>query len=868
MSNEFTAYLANHGIQRQHTVRNEPHQNGIAERANRTLAEGITAMLNEARVPKSFWGHALGTFVHVHNRSPSSALASGTPYSNFYKKKPDVSHFRVFGCTAYVHIQKDQRRGLDSHTQKCIFIGYPDDYKGWRFYNPDTRKIVISNTAEFDERVFPGTSRSSSTATPSTATVPVSYFVPAESPPKRTDAPEQVGDNDNNAPPPQPPQPPQVPTPQPSPSPSPQPSPNPSPSPSPPPSPPPPPGSRRSVRTHVPREIWGPKQWTVPHPSRSYREPTPVIESDSDDSDHPTPGPSGSRHSRVEDVEDDDDDGQESFLAAHMQELLEPTPESCYVAVGTQAYDEVFKASAHGSEPRSFAEAMRRPDADKWFDAANLEIQQLLDNGTWEVVQLPPGRKAIGCRWVFKVKRNADGTIERYKGRLVAKGFSQRPGFEYTETFAPTAKWAALRAVLAIAAYEDLELESVDISTAFLNGNIDTDVYMQQPEGFEQGEPDWVLKLRKAIYGLKQASRMWHIVLDKALREMGFTLVKCDHSIWVYKRGDIRIIIPVFVDDMTIAAKSKAEIEKVKDELKRRFKLRDLGPTTFLLGVEIIRDRPKRTLQLSQRQYILDMLERYGFSEIGTASTPMYGKLSADQCPKTQREVDEMKQHPYAHAVGSLMYLAVSSRPDISYAVGVLCRFNSNPGLAHWTAVKHLFRYLKSTLDYKLTYSPDPSCSEMFQTFSDADHGGNPDNGRSTTGYLVKMGTGAICWGSKLQGMVSLSTTEAEYIAACTAGQEILWLRNLLTEFGYDLSPTPSTMFIDNQSAIAVGKNPEHHGRMKHLDLRHYWLRDTVNSGVITLVHCPTTQMPADLLTKPLAAQLVARFRDAMGMRL
>ena len=214
-----------------------------------------------------------------------------------------------------------------------------------------------------------------------------------------------------------------------------------------------------------------------------------------------------------------------------------------------------MKASMHSSEPCTFVQAMRQPDKDKWFDCAAKEIQSLLDNGTWELTRLPEGRKAIGSRWVFKIKRNADGSIDRYKGRVVAKGYSQRPGFDFTETYAPTAKWDAIRLILAIAVIEDLLLESVDISCAFINAELDAEVYMQQPEGFVQGGPDWVCHLLKAINGLKQSGRMWHQKLDQVFREMGFHRIQSDHSIWIWHKGDTPIIIPVFFDDMTIAAK-------------------------------------------------------------------------------------------------------------------------------------------------------------------------------------------------------------------------------------------------------------------------------------------------------------------------
>ena len=266
-----------------------------------------------------------------------------------------------------------------------------------------------------------------------------------------------------------------------------------------------------------------------------------------------------------------------------------------------------------------------------------------------------------------------------------------------------------------------------------------------------------------------------------------------------------------------------------------------MGDTSFLLGVHIERDRSKHSLSLSQRQYIVDLLNQYESSDCKPVSTPLDPgcNLSEDQCPKTDEEKALMQDKPYAQLVGLLMYLAIATRPDISHAVGLLGRFSSNPGLAHWKAAKHLLRYLQGTKDIKLTYAPDPSQSEMFLTYSDADHGGDRDAKRSTSGMVVKMGTGAISWSSRLQTITTLSTTEAEYVSAVSAGQEMIWLRNLLSEFGYEFN-SASTLFVDNMSAISVANNPEHHGRMKHLDLRFYWLRDMVEAGQIQVKHLRT----------------------------
>ncbi|RXW13926.1 hypothetical protein EST38_g11930 [Candolleomyces aberdarensis] len=421
-------------------------------------------------------------------------------------------------------------------------------------------------------------------------------------------------------------------------------------------------------------------------------------------------------------------------------------------------YTEVHAAQV-GGDPRTFKQAMASPQAQHWQAAAADEILTLIANGTWELVELPPGEKG-------------------YKGRVVAKGCSQRPGIGYDDTYSPTFRAATLRTTLAAAGIEDMELRSVDISAAFTNGDLEGVIYMCQPEGFHEGGPNIVCRLKKSLYGLKQAARQWNKKL---------------HSV--------------------------------------------------LLS----------TFAVRSRQYIIDMLERYSMAECNPVGTPLAPgtKLSETMHPQTQEEIDYMRTVPYLSAVGSLNYLSTMMRPDISYAVGYLGRFSSNPGPRHWAAVKHLFRYLKGSMDCKLTYSGKDT-SVIFDTYCDASHGDCLNSGRSTGGYLTVMGGGAI-------------GTEAEYMVATEAAKEILWMRNILHEFGFPQHGA-SPLHIDNQSAISVSKNPEHFGRMKHLGLRFFWLRDVVKEGTIAPLHIPGTEQPADALTKALALPQIQLARQRMGL--
>src|SRR6201999_3330088 len=424
-------------------------------------------------------------------------------------------------------------------------------------------------------------------------------------------------------------------------------------------------------------------------------------------------------------------------------------------------YEDVeFAALAGGYyEPNTYKQAMKSQDAEKWRQAAEEEIKSLHANGTWDLVPLPEGRKAVGSRWVFRVKRNADGSVERYKARLVAKGYLQCPGVDYTEVFSPTFRMASIRTIIALAAKHKYLLHSIDISSAFLNGDLEEEIYMEQPTGFEEKGSNYVCKLKKSLYGLKQSARQWNKKLHTTLVELGYKRLESDRSIYVYSKDGVLVIIPVFIDDITLASNSQYKIDNTIRELEKHFKLRNLGPASFLLGIKIAVDSKTHSISLSQHQYIEDMLDHYGFATCNAVTTPLDPGLVLEKT-KTLSDTDKefMAKAPYINAVGSLPYLAQCTRPDIAYAVGALARYNSNPSPTHWNAVAHLFKYLQGTKYYELVYGATGQ-EEIFVTYSDSNHGACKDTGRSTGGYVVKIGGAAVSWSSKLQSIVALSTT-------------------------------------------------------------------------------------------------------------
>jgi transposase InsO family protein len=912
-SHKLREFCLMHGIDREHTIRDTPQQNGVAERMNRTLAEGITAMFATSKLPPSSWPWAASALVRTINRLPSSAIDSRTPFELWNGEMPSLGMLRTWGCEALVHLQKDQQqKPFGPHARKCVFIGYPTDYKGWRFIDLLTGKEIISDSAIFYEDRFPGKLHDRGATHDSITSIKM--FIPEEEDYAMKPAPAPLPPPPPPSPPPESPNVPPAPPPTPADF-----DPNEmqdiSPPQTPPPAPRPPiqtpklviripgavdqeiPGAEAPPAPRLPREV---RALTDPRHNESVIRPlpsrrtmalfpgqlnedgmliptrilsssnlrtraTPVIRPP------PTPAAVASQAPRPPTPASPTSSGEEEVVnlleEAYTTQDIE---ENVYVPVG-DALELAFAVSTT-LEPKSLAEAITRPDADKWIAAAIDEVKSLINNKTWEVVPLPHGRKAIGSRWVFKIKRNSDGSIERYKGRLVAKGFLQREGVDYSETFAPTVRLSAVRTVLALAAKEDMELESVDISTAFLNGEMEEEVFMKIPEGLgveareEKGE--WVVRLLKAIYGLKQAGRMWAKKLHEVLTSLDFVRIECEHSFYIYEQKGIKIFVPVYVDDLTIASNSKAMISQLKSDLMTHFKLRDLGPTEFILGIKVERDRPRRTIYLSQAAYIQSILDEHLVNpgDWNSVVTPMMenAKLSKNGCAKTPEELQKAKDSRYGEIIGKLIYLMRCSRPDIAYAVGVLCRFMVNPGPSHIAALKHLLRYLVGTINLRLVYSPTDSNS-LFDTYSDASLGGDEDQQRSTGGFAIMMGTGAVVWGSRLQHHTAMSSTESEYVNASLVGAEVMWMRYMMEELGYDIS-APSPLFMDSNSAAQVVKNPEHQSSMKHVHRSYNWVRQKVESKDINIMRVAGVDNIADIFTKPLGKIKFTEFRTKLGL--
>uniref|UniRef100_H3H220 Reverse transcriptase Ty1/copia-type domain-containing protein n=1 Tax=Phytophthora ramorum TaxID=164328 RepID=H3H220_PHYRM len=519
---------------------------------------------------------------------------------------------------------------------------------------------------------------------------------------------------------------------------------------------------------------------------------------------------------------------------------LNPTKKKMFWRASANAVE----AAADLSEPTTFQEAVNGPDQVHWRKAIRAELKSMRLRGVFRADKLPTGQRAIGTKWVFKIKRKADGSIEKYKARLVAKGFKQKYGIDYTETFSPVVKYVTLRMIIAIAKYFGWPLDQLDVVTAFLYGVMKEVVFCVVPEGVELDGGFDCLELVKAIYGLKQASRVWNETFDEFMCSIGFQVSAFDPCLYIKVVDGHCVLVLVYVDDVLITGSSPELISRTKTDLKTRFEMTDSGKCAFVLGIELV-DGPDGSVTMCQRRYVDDILKRFAMDECKAVVSPvdMSTRLVlSDAAAKVNA--------PFREAVGALMHLMTATRPDIAYAVGYVSCFMENPQEEHWVAVKRIFRYLQGTKTHGICFKPGDKID--FRGYSDADWAGDLADRKSTSGYAFMLMSAPVSWGSKKQSSVSLSTSEAEYIALSLAIQEGKWIHRLLCEILAAANDTGPELMIreDNQSCIKMTKNPVNHGRAKHIDIKYHHIRDEVKRGEVKLEYCETSVMMSASITE------------------
>lgn len=516
-------------------------------------------------------------------------------------------------------------------------------------------------------------------------------------------------------------------------------------------------------------------------------------------------------------------------------------------------------------DPLTFREATHCADSKRWWSAMKDEIDSQLKNNTWTLVALPKGERAVTCKWVFKKKESSDGTLARFKARLVARGFTQRKGIDYQETFSPVVRMESVRILLVLANQYDLEIVQIDVKTAFLHGELEETIFMTQPQGFEKGGGKMVCQLKKAIYGLKQASRCWNACFTTFLKKFNLQPLASDNCIFVNKDCNLTkcshkqiLIICIYVDDGLVMSNDKRLLNSCLEHLKTKFDI-TIGFPDIFVGLQIDRNRSTGTIRMHQERYINKILERFGMENSKAVSIPMETqlKLTKDGASGVDgRRTDA----PYREVIGSLRYACSTARPDICFSVGLLSRFNSEPRITHWNSVKRVMRYLSDKAHHGLVAKRQDKLELV--SYCDADYGNSLDDRKSTTGMVILLNSTPVVWKTQKQATVATSTCEAEFIAASTAVKETIWVSNILKELGIELKPV--TLFIDNQGTIKLINNSGVHSKTKHLDIQLKHVRSS-NNKEVKLEYVTTDQQLADIFTKALPCNKFEKILDLIS---
>lgn len=798
-SNDQRDWYVSKGIQVEPTAAYTPQQNGVSERFNRTIVEKVRAMLIEAQTPKNLWNEAVLAAVYLTNRSPTTAVSDWkTPAEMWTGHKPDVSKLRVFGCKAFAWVSTAQRKKLDPKSKPAVMIGYaPNAYRLW---NKEKKQLFLARDVKFDENSFPFATQ-----------------IRDETP--LVVAPYEFEDQDEE----------DVQTPE------------------------------QSVQPDEPL--------VAQHDDILTDDEEGEVEDDGVEETGALPSQLD-RGSNLE-METPRRSERERRLPGKLKEFLVgkifTAAQSHSADVPHNVSDVLFDGSVGRDEaersifdvPEAYKEIAGRADEALWQQAVREELQSLADNHAWRLVRCPAGVVPLKSKWVFRIKPDEHGEPIRYKARLVAKGFQQKPGVDYNETYSPVAKLATIRTVLAVATHRRMHVHQLDVKTAFLYGELEEDVYMAIPEGVA-APPNFVCKLDRSLYGLKQSPRCWNNKLNDLLLDFGFTRSRHDYCLYtrIDDRGGVYIII--YVDDLLIAGDRLDLVKEIKRALSKKLQMTDCGVVNHFLGMKIRYDRATGCMYLAQEAAVDRVLTKFGMQDCNHVKTPM--EKGCFLPPQAANPVS----HPYRQLLGSLMYTMLCVRPDICYAVGYLGRFQVQPDEAHWQALKRVVRYVKGTKNLKLQYKQNDD-AEALVGYADADWASDAEDRKSVSGFVFKVFGNTVSWASRKQQTVALSSCEAEYAALSAAASEGLWLHGILEDLKQVRPDTAFKVYEDNRGCIAMATNTESK-RVKHIDVKHHFLRDHVAQGRLQIEAIDTANQIADTFTKPLEPGRFRELRTLLGL--
>lgn len=870
-SNELSHFLREKGVIREFSVPYAHEQNGFIEREIRSTTEAARALLNKSGLAKSLWAEAVNTAVYVRNRVIRGS-DNHTPYEKWFGRRPDISNLLTFGQQVVCYMPKEKR------TSECSkfgnrgtvqnFVGYTDTFNTYRVYDRIKNIVTLScDVVPVSKPIeTPQESKTKSQVividgkeTKQNELVDRSYHLNNS---KRDETNSTWFRTEQH--------------------------------------------SRSYKPIALPYHQLAYDEWSFDVGSsigdeldKNVSELNELLEQ-LDEREREQTEQSTSRantsvegninHDRVfsTPIGGQKRSGQQEMSEEQVNSIrnnapkqlqiakqppdvlptrLRPDPKTTGVTITSDtpiddsANDPDYEPREHranlslienSNDPINYEEAMSRDDKDKWIEAMNDEMASMSKNNVWELVDRPKGN-IVSNKWVFKRKYDQNGNIIKYKARLVARGFSQKYGIDYHETYSPVVNMVFIRLLIAYAAVERLKIATFDVKTAFLYGDLDETIYMDQPKGFEK-DKNKVCLLKRSLYGLKQAPRQWGLKFKNFLIEMKLTNSIVDECVFYCKEP--LLIIGIYVDDGIVFARESSSIDYVLKKLRQEFDIHTMD-TNVYLGFEIHRGT-NDDITLHQKSYIKKILNQYKMLNGPTVDTPT---LVGQPTSRSDDENPVSKTTPYREAVGSLMYAAVTTRIDIMHAVGKVSREVANPTELAWKAVKRIFRYLREKEKFGLTYSRDKHRGLV--VYCDADFAGDKGTSRSTTGAVFLFGGAPIHWKSQRQALITLSSTEAEFVSMCSTVKLTVWIRKFGIELGI-IDETPTRILCDNESAIRISMNEKCSNRTRHMNVQAAYPREMIEKGEITIEHVKSDQQLADMLTKPMSTTSFVRNRNKL----
>ncbi|GJT54766.1 retrovirus-related pol polyprotein from transposon TNT 1-94 [Tanacetum coccineum] len=775
------------GIKREYSVARTPQQNGVAERKNRTLIEAARTMLADSKLPTTFWAEAVSTACYVQNRVLVVKPHNKTPYELFRGIKPAIGFMKPFGCHVTILNTLDKLGKFDGKSDEGFFVGYSLSSKAFRVYNIRTRKVqenlhvgFLENKPMLEGNGIQGVSESSTSSqqdkdNQDCIVMPIwkdALYFDDTSPKSVADA--QIQDQDgthddcslqNNG------------------------------------------TANQQVNTASPEVNTGSRDVSTAVPEINTATPEDLM--------GPIPT---SEDTQVEDQEIELGNISPSY-ASSIQTRRMTTSYSELGFLGAiyegkthqDLHTCLFACFLSQEEPKRVSKALSDP---AWVEAMQEELLQFKLQNVWVLVDLPKGHRAIGTKWVYRNKKDERGIVIRNKARLVAQGHTQEEGIDYDEVFAPVARIEAIRIFLAYASYMGFTVYQMDVKSAFLYGQIEEEVYVCQPPGFEDPDhPDKVYKVVKALYGLHQAPRAWYDTLATYLLSNGFQRGQIDQTLFIKSQKGHILLVQIYVDDIIFGSTKKELCDEFEKLMKDKFQMSSMGELTFFLGLQV--QQRKKGIFISQDKYVHEILRKFNYSDVKSASstpTDLERPLVKDA------DADDVDEHLYRSMIGSLIL------------------WSSKDSLPQWTLV----------------------------AYTDSDYAGATLDRKSTTGGCQFLGNRLISWQCKKQTVVATSTTEAEYVAAASCCGQVLWIQNQLLDYGYNFMNT--VIYIDNTSTICIIENPVQHSKTKHIEIRHHFIRDCNTKKLIQMAKIDTQLNVADLLTKGFDAGRFQYLVSSIGM--